>query len=75
MAPEICARAAASASTAPLSSISFSADCLKYPIAVTGTESRNLDTRKRVSHDNHIYSESGLTCGHIRAVKVNANLF
>lgn len=44
VAPEIWARAAASASTAPLSSISFSADALKYPIAATGTESRNLLT-------------------------------
>lgn len=47
VAPEIWARAAASASTAPRSSISFSADALKYPIAVTGTESRNLNTIKK----------------------------
>lgn len=43
LAPEMWARAAANASTAPLSSMSFSAEARKYPTASTGTESRNLD--------------------------------
>lgn len=42
VAPEMWARAAARASTAPFSSISFSADCLKWPMAVGGTESKSL---------------------------------
>ena len=42
VAPEMQARAAARASTAPFSAVSFSADCLKWPIAVGGTESRSL---------------------------------
>lgn len=45
VAPEMWARAAARASTAPFSSISFSADCLKWPIAVGGTESKSLCVR------------------------------
>lgn len=52
VAPDIWASAAASASTAPLSSISLSADSLKYPMAATGTESRNLCTMKKWNHVN-----------------------
>lgn len=46
-APDIWASAAANASTAPFSSISFSADFLKYSMAATGTESRNLNRRRK----------------------------
>ena len=42
MALEMWTRAAARASTGPFASISFSADCLKWPIAVGGTESKSL---------------------------------
>lgn len=42
VAPDMCARAAASASTAPRSSTSFSAAVRKCSMAAGGTESRNL---------------------------------
>lgn len=62
VAPDMWARAAARASTAPFSSISFSADCLKWLMAVGGTESKSLPLEYR----GHVCQEKGHTNSTLR---------